>query len=358
MTRQKRKVGTSSGGNVCAKTCSDKRKRRGIPNISVLENYVKQFIVGQDEAIKKIVTAIYKAMEFKTIKTNLLILGGSGTGKTEIVTQIAKRLGLAYTIEDATKYTKEGYYGADVDEMISNLLENADNDLEKAQNGLLIIDEIDKKATSSDFGPDISGSDVLKSMLRIIQGTKIKIPDPNDIYKEDTIEFDTSNLIVIFMGAFSGLDKIRDKRNGKGTVGFSKKADSSNDSSKRFTKDDLNIFGMPEEFIGRVDTIVETRNLTVQDLREILKRSKLSVFRKYQNELRNRGIALSYDGELLTKIAETSLNLGTGARELSNTVNYVFENIIYDVFNAPSRYYSKCELSLDIVTDNTKYKLS
>lgn len=292
---------------------SNYRKKRGIPSINVLENYVLKSIVGQDNAVRQIVTAIYKAIEFKSIKTNLLILGGSGTGKTEIVTQIAKRLHLPYTIEDATKYTKEGYMGDDVEDMLYNLIENARGDIRKAQNGIIIIDEIDKKVSGRG---DISGTDVLKSMLRIIQGTKIKITTIAD-YGVIEEEFDTSNIIVIFMGAFSGIKEIRDERLQKSTIGFKTHTQEKEDQlTSKYTKKDLVEYGMPEEFMGRIDTIVETRHLDEKDLCNILRKSQLSIFKKYKKELSKKGISLEYSKTLLSNIAKVSLELDTGAREL------------------------------------------
>lgn len=133
-----------------------------------------------------------------------MVIGNSGTGKTETIKQIAKRLHIPYTIEDATKYTQEGYYGADVNDMIYNLLENANLDIEKAQKGIIVIDEIDKKAGHEEN--DVSGTKVLKSLLKIIEGTRIKIPSLEDPYSEEMIDFETKNIIIIFLGAFSGLD--------------------------------------------------------------------------------------------------------------------------------------------------------
>ena len=320
-----------------------------IPDIKLLEQDVLKSIIGQDSQVKKIVTAIYRSIYFDTLKSNVLIIGNSGTGKTETIRQIAKRLNIPYTIEDATKYTKEGYYGADVNDMIYNLIENANNDIKRAQHGIIIIDEIDKKV-SDELESDISGSDVLKSLLKIIEGTKIK---------DGIIDFDTKNLIVIFMGAFSGLEKIREKRVEVNNIGFNYAKDFSikqDESKTKFLKKDLVKFGMPEEFVGRIDTIIEMNKLTKEDLVKILRNSNLSIFRKYQKELKRKGIVLSYDGKLFELIAEKSMDLDTGARELSNTVNYIFENIIYDVMANPNKF-QKCNLSLNIVNDNSKYTL-
>lgn len=327
-----------------------------LPNIKDLESDVLKYIIGQDEHIKEIVTAIYKAKEFKTLDSTILIIGNSGTGKTATIKQIAKRLNIPYTIEDATKYTQEGYWGANVEDIIYNLLENAQYDFEKAKNGIIIVDEIDKKAGHDEH--DVAGVKVLESMLKITEGTIIKIPDPNDPFAEETQDFDTKDIIFIFLGAFSGLDKIRDKRLNNNPLGFVNPQNQKQDAQKNcFLKQDLVEYGMTEEFVGRIDTIIEMNKLTKHDLALILKKSELSIFRKYQEELRSKGITLVYDENLFEFIAEKSMALDTGARELSNTVNYIFANILYDVLANPNKY-SNCKLFLEIVEDNTKYELS
>jgi ATP-dependent Clp protease ATP-binding subunit ClpX len=339
-------------------TYNIQKKRNRLPDVKRLEKDVLQYIIGQDCQVRQMITSIYRAINFKSIKANVLIIGSSGTGKTATVTQIAKRLHIPYTIEDATKYTQEGYYGSDVSEMICNLILNANNDIEKAQKGMIIIDEIDKKSGNND-DHDVAGVEVLNSLLKIIEGTtvKVNIQDQDDDYEE--VDFETKNLIIIFMGAFSGLDKIRNKRLNRKKLGFISKDDCGNEDVEqaKFLKQDLVKYGMPEEFVGRIDTIIEMNKLTKNDLALILKKSKLSIFRRYQQELRDMGITLSYKGELFNLIAEASLELDTGARELSNTVNHMFENILYDIFSNPGKY-TKCTLYLDIVKDNTKYELS
>ena len=330
-----------------------------LPNIQYVERGVLKYIIGQDEPVRQIITAIYKSLIFRQLKSNLLIVGHSGTGKTETLIQILKRLQLPYTIEDATKYTQEGYRGADVERMILHLYQNAGKDLQKAQNGVIVIDEIDKKAGKRSFGErDVSGVEVLNSLLKIIEGTKIKINIDED--------FDTSNVMVVFLGAFSELDKIREERLNVHQVGFSTTDASNTCKDSRILKQDLIKYGLPEEFVGRIGTIVEMNKLGAEELTSILRNSNLSIFRRYQQELKQRGIILYYSGELFDRIARKSLSLDTGARELTNTVNYMFEGIMYEVLSNPDKYqrrehissYRKCTLFLDIVDDNTRYEIS
>ncbi len=335
-----------------------------LPRIQEVEESVLTCIIGQNEPVRQIITAIYKAIVFKSIKTNLLIIGDSGTGKTETIRQILKVLNLPYTIEDATKYTQEGYYGADVEEMIYNLFENANQDIERAQNGVIVIDEIDKKAGKGFSDErDVSGREVLNSLLKIIEGSTIEVPTDEEPY---SIDFDTSNLIVIFLGAFSGLEEIRKKRLNTSKAGFNLNKDTKPKQDTKLLKQDLIRYGLPEEFVGRISTIVEMNKLTKQDLASILRNSKLSIFRAYQREFRKRGISLYYSGRLFERIAEKSLLTDTGARELNNTVNYIFDRIIYEVLSNPDKYpkrkhitkYKQCRLSLDIVNNNTRYTIT
>ena len=323
-----------------------------IPELKDLENEVLKYIVGQDNQVRQIITAIYRALVFQTIKSNVLIIGNSGTGKTATIKQIAQILGLPCTIEDATKYTQEGYYGADVTDMIFNLIQSTD-DIAKAWNGIIVIDEIDKKAASGEQN-DVAGVEVLKSLLKIIEGTTVMIPPPD--FMGELIPFDTQNLIIIFMGAFPGLEKIRDMRLNRNSMGFAR-TEVKQVGSKKYTKQDLVKYGLPEEFVGRIDTIVEMNNLGYKELVQILKQSKLSIFKRYKVELKRLGISLEYDDELFAEIAKASLVIDTGARELSNTVNHIFEQVIYEVFSNPGKF-SKCKLLTGIVEDNTKFRLS
>ena len=180
------------------------------------------------------------------------------------------------------------------------------------------------------------------------------VPPPD--FMGEPIPFDTHNLTIIFMGAFPGLNRIRDLRLNRNSLGFAH-SEVAKGGSTKFIKQDLVKYGLPEEFVGRIDTIVEMNNLGYQELVQILKKSKLSIFKRYEKEFKRLGISLMYDDELFESIAKESLTLDTGARELSNTVNYIFERIVYDVLTNPDSY-SECILLPEIVKDNTMYELS
>lgn len=348
-------------------------KETKLPNLTQMEKQVKESVVGQDEAVKRVLLAIYRSLKIRTIKTNMLIIGASGSGKTETMKQIAKMIGVPYTIEDATKYTKEGYVGNDVEDMVRNLFTNAKNyakkvgkglisvndAVKKAEKGILIIDEIDKKC-SSELGGDISGRDVFNSMLKIIEGSTVCV----DEYMSDDgiyypINASTSNMLVILMGAFEGIDKIREKRLRKkqniGFSGVSEKKEEIQDS--RYTKEDLIEYGLPVEFAGRIDTIVEYKKLSIESLEKIARESKLSAFRKYEKYFAEQGIVLEYQENIFKEIAKKASSTKTGARELSNVANEIFEPILAEIFSNPDTNYTHCILKPDFVQNPKLYEL-
>ncbi len=349
---------TAVGGNQ-AKPLPKKAKvrRTKIPNIAMLQQNIKKYIIGQDSAVDRIVLAIYRSLKIQTIKTNILVIGKSGSGKTETMKQIARALKLPYTIEDATKFTKEGYVGGDVEDMVYNLYDNANCDAKEAERGMIIIDEIDKKI-NYDYEADISGKDVLNSLLKIVEGTKIPLAEYGSPASEVFPSYlDTSKMIVVFMGAFSGIEEKRKQRLGKRKIGFGN-SNSDNDlpqsQDTRYTKDDLIAYGMPIEFAGRIDTIVEFEQLSKESLAQIARNSKLSIFRKYEKYLAQNGITLEYDDSVFEEIAQKAITKNTGAREISNVTNEIFESILYRVFTSERGKYKKCILKKDFVQNPQK----
>lgn len=334
-----------------------------LPTLCDLESTVNATVIGQEQIVKSICTKIYEGICFPNIKNNILIVGKSGTGKTEIVRQIANNLEFPLVVEDATRFTQEGYVGASVDEMIYDMIREANNNISLAQRGIIFVDEIDKKANKYANYSDISKGDVLKSLLKIMEGTKVQIDNPNfwenPAKNELSISFDTSNLIFIFGGAFEGIDKIRDKRLKQSSgIGFSsieqKAIVINNNSFKSFTKEDLIEYGMPTEFIGRITNIYETNNLDESNLVKILANSKGSIFKKYEAIFKAADIQLEYPKTLFLNIAQKAKMYPTGARELNSQVSYIFEGIIYDLLNN-KKDYKKCVLEEGILNDNKKY---
>ena len=334
-----------------------------LPTLCDLESTVNDTVIGQEQIVKSICTKIYEGICFPNIKNNILIVGKSGTGKTEIVRQIADNLEFPLVVEDATRFTQEGYVGASVDEMIYDMIREANNNISLAQRGIIFVDEIDKKANKYANYSDISKGDVLKSLLKIMEGTKVQIDNPNfwenPAKNELRISFDTSNLIFIFGGAFEGIDKIRDKRLKQSSgIGFSSIEEKAivinNNSFKSFTKEDLIEYGMPTEFIGRITNIYETNNLDESNLVKILANSKGSIFKKYEAIFKAADIQLEYPKTLFLNIAQKAKMYPTGARELNSQVSYIFEGIIYDLLNN-KKDYKKCVLEEGILNDNKKY---
>lgn len=338
-------------------------KKARLPSIAVLQSNIKKYIIGQDEAVNRIILAIYRSLKIQNIKTNMLIIGMSGSGKTETMKQIAKALKIPYTIEDATKYTKEGYVGQNVEDMIYNLYDNSGCNLQKTERGMLIIDEIDKKVNSKKE-TDISGKDVLNSLLKIVEGTKVFLDEtiPTNFSKAPISRYiDTSKMIVVFMGSFEGIDKIREKRLKKGIssrIGFCQTDEISQaNMDQRYTKDDLIEFGLPIEFAGRIDTIVEFEKLSAESLAKIAKNSKLSIFRKYEQYFAKNGITLRYDESIFDEIAQKAINKNTGAREISNITNEIFESILYEIFTSNGCKYKECILKKEFVQNPKAYEL-
>lgn len=323
--------------------------------IKDLEDCIKETVKGQDELIESIATSIYDSI-YMGIKCVELIIGGSGTGKTLTMECFCKELGMAYTIENATQYTQEGYVGESVNKMLSNLFKNSDEDFVRAENGILIIDEIGKKTTKgrgSSDGRDISGEGVIDSLLPILSGAPMNIK-----VKNRDFQFNTKNLKIFLMDACSGLDEVKNKRAGKKTIGF--KVDDEEEEVKSpekciYTKDDLIEYGFTPEFMGRINGIHMTNPMNQEILTDIIKKSNTSVFTKYSSGLKKMGIDLRVHSKFFEEVAGTVLGYTTGARELENTIKYVFKNVMHEVYN--SKDIKRIHLCDGISEDNTRYKI-
>lgn len=339
-----------------------KKKRRRLPTIQETEKFILDTVKGQDEQVRSIVTAAYRSIKFDNIKSKVLIIGKSGTGKTEIMRQLAKKLGRVFVTEDANEFTQEGYYGRDVSEIVMDLLQEANNDIEEAQKGIVFIDEIDKKAGCATETRDVSGRGVLNSLLKLVEGKVMKVPAPLDEWEDgpETYDFDTSKLIIFLAGAFDGIDAIAKKRTHSSTLGFCGNRSNGTKTAKstlKYTKEDLIEYGFPEEFVGRIDTIVQMNELSESVLVQILETSKASAIKSYEKALKKYKIVLKYDKSLLEDIAKKAASRHTGARELMNVVNYIFDRILYEVMSVKKGQYKECILLDGVVEDNTKFIL-
>lgn len=334
-----------------------------MPTILETEKFILDTVRGQDEQVRQIVNAEYKSINYQ-IKSNVLIVGKSGTGKTEILRQLAKKTGKACITVDANDYTEEAYKGASVSDIVLKLLKEANFDFDRTENGIVIIDEIDKKAKSLDqFNRDVSGKGVQDALLKLIEGKSISIAMfRGDSEIPETYYINTENIMFFFAGAFLGIDKIiKNRLRQSYNIGFStkKKSEKQVQEERKIKKADLIKFGLEEEFVGRIDTIVQLNDLSEEVFVDILKNSKKSRFKTYLHCLKSDGITVKYNENCIKDFAKKAQKDGkeTGAREISNVINYVFDKIMYQVMSTPKGIYKELILQEGIEEDNTKYIL-
>ena len=339
--------------------------------LSELRQEVLSNIIGQDNAVNSVVTTMIVNEYSKNPrhKAHILIAGPSGTGKTEMMNIISKKMNKPVFKADSTAYTEEGYVGKSVYSMLKGLIEVSNNDLNKAQNGILIIDEIDKKV-SKEGKNDVAGTAVLNSLLKIMDRDVIEV----DVSREKTINFDTSNLTIVFMGAFSDLyeKKQKDKEekdkkkkeeaeDKKITIGFTavqeeKKEEKEEKKDKSITKQDLIDYGVPPEFLGRISNITYTKDLEEADLIQILKKSNISPLKLEKEFFEDMGIKFNYTNGYIKQLAENCLKRKTGARELKSEVQKSLEKVYEEVLDNPGKV-KTLKLTKKTAQDNTKYCL-
>lgn len=292
-----------------------KESSKGL-TLKELRKEVKDVIKGQDKAVDDITRAIIvnQASKNPRHKSHMLILGPSGTGKTEMINIISKKMGIPFFKADATAYTKEGYVGKSVYSMFNGLIQSANGDLKKAQNGILIIDEIDKKL--SPRKDDVGGIDVLNSLLKIMDRDVIEL----ETGRSAPVLFDTSNLTIIFMGAFADLYKDKEE-NKKKPIGFGTITEDETKKEKIvINNEDLIKAGMPPEFLGRIPIVTNTEGLELEDLVEILYKSKGGVIDEEKEFCDGLGITLKFTNGYMKEIAKKAHESKTGARNLRKLV--------------------------------------
>jgi ATP-dependent Clp protease ATP-binding subunit ClpX len=323
------------------KTSSKQSTTIDIPDPRNIKEYLDQYVIGQEEA--KIVLAVAITNHYKRIsssknnvdKSNILMIGPTGTGKTLLAKTVAEYLNVPFAVADATTLTEAGYVGDDVDSVITRLYQNADNDVERTQKGIIFLDEIDKiarKSESATVSRDVSGEGVQQALLKLVEGTKIKINPTGGRKSDASIEIDTTNILFIAGGAFVGLDKIVKNRIQGTAMGFG--AQLTTDAIVDYeivSPDDLVKYGMIPEFIGRFSSSVSLHGLTKDQLISILTKVKHNFVEQYQWLFDQDGVALSFETESLDLIAERTLKTKTGARGLHSELERILLPHMYDL---------------------------